>query len=123
MCIKQLNLDQKRITILGFSQGASLSLYCGLTLPKRFHAIVALSGVITKKYFSDEFDRNHINDLKVFMGFGKQDPIIPITLAQQVKQDLISLGLKPNYNEYDAEHTISNDCLNDFLIWLKELPH
>jgi len=122
VCINQLNLDPKRITILGFSQGASLSLYCGLTLPRRFHAIVALSGVITKKYFYEEFDLNNINDLKVFMGFGKQDLIIPISLAQQVKHDLISLGLKPSYNEYDADHTISNDCLNDFLIWLKELP-
>ena len=55
-----------------------------------------------------------------FIGHGKLDPVVPLHLAQDTKKELLNLGAKCNYNEYDAEHTIHNDCLNDVLEWLRE---
>ena len=52
------------------------------------------------------------------MGNGRQDKIIALPLAQKTRDDLSKLEVKLNYKEYDDEHTISNDCLNDFLIWI-----
>ena len=43
-CIEDLHLDPERVNLLGFSQGASLSIYSGLLNPDRFNSVVALSG-------------------------------------------------------------------------------
>ena len=118
LSIKELNLDPTKIFILGFSQGAALSLYTGLTDPKKYKGIIALSGCTSIKEFENEIDYDHVKNLNVFMGNGRQDKIITLPLAQKTRDDLSKLEVKLNYKEYDVEHTISNDCLNDFLIWI-----
>ena len=119
-CIKKLDLDPKRINLLGFSQGASLSIYSGLKNPNTFNSVVALSGFFPVKEISKEVDREAIRGLELFMGHGRLDPVVPIGLGHDTKNGLIDIGVNPNYNEYDSEHTISNECLNDILKWLEE---
>ncbi len=119
-CIKKLDLDPNRINLLGFSQGASLSIYSGLKNPNTFNSVVALSGFFPVKEISKEVDREAIRGLELFMGHGRLDPVVPIGLGHDTKNGLIDIGVNPNYNEYDSEHTISNECLNDILKWLEE---
>jgi len=121
LSIQELNLDPTQIFILGFSQGAALSLYTGLTDPKKYKGIIALSGCISLKEFEHEIDHEYIKNLNIFMGNGKQDKIITLPLAHKTRDDLSKLEVKLNYKEYDVEHTISNDCLNDFLIWINKV--
>ena len=119
-CIKKLDLDPNRINLLGFSQGASLSIYSGLKNPNTFNSVVALSGFFPVKEISKEVDREAIRGLELFMGHGRLDPVVPIGLGHDTKNGLIDIGVNPNYNEYDSEHTISNECLSDILKWLEE---
>ena len=119
-CIKKLDLDPKRINLLGFSQGASLSIYSGLKNPNSFNSVIALSGFFPVKEISKEVDREAVRGLELFMGHGRLDPVVPIGLGHDTKNGLIDIGVNPNYNEYDSEHTISNECLNDILKWLEE---
>jgi len=119
-CIKKLDLDPKRINLLGFSQGASLSIYSGLKNPNTFNSVVALSGFFPIKEISEQVDLEAVRGLKLFMGHGRLDPVVPIGLGHDTKNGLIDIGVNPNYNEYDSEHTISNECLNDILKWLEE---
>ena len=44
--IQSLRLDSSKIFLMGFSQGASMSLFCGLTRPTMFHGIASLCGYI-----------------------------------------------------------------------------
>ena len=119
-CIKKLDLDPNRINLLGFSQGASLSIYSGLKNPNTFNSVVALSGFFPVKEISKEVDREAIRGLELFMGHGRLDPVVPIGLGHDTKNGLEDIGLNPKYVEYDSEHTISNECLNDILKWLEE---
>ena len=119
-CIKKLDLDPNRINLLGFSQGASLSIYSGLKNPNTFNSVIALSGFFPVKEISKEVDREAIRGLELFMGHGRLDPVVPIGLGHDTKNGLIDIGVNPNYKEYDSEHTISNECLNDILKWLEE---
>ena len=119
-CIKKLDLDPNRINLLGFSQGASLSIYSGLKNPNTFNSVVALSGFFPVKEISKEVDREAVRGLEFFMGHGRLDPVVPIGLGHDTKNGLIDIGVGPNYNEYDSEHTISNECINDVLKWLEE---
>ena len=120
-CIEKLGLYPKKINLLGFSQGGSLSIYCSLVDPDKFNSVTSLCGFFPSERASGIIDKNKIKDLKLFMGSGKFDQIVPLSLSHATRDGLINLGLKPKYNEYDSEHTIPNDCLNDVLSWLKEL--
>jgi len=118
--IQKLDLDPKRINILGFSQGASLSLYSGLLNTSVFRTVVALSGFLPVKERINDFDPKKVINLDVFMGHGKLDAVVPIQLGQNTLAGLKELGLKPTYVEYNSEHTIPNECLRDVLKWLSD---
>jgi len=119
-CVEQLNLDPKRVNLLGFSQGASLSIYSGLMNPNKFNSVVALSGFFPVEERKENFDIESVQNLDFFIGHGRLDPVVPLSLGQDTKRGLKNIGVNPNYNEYESEHTISNDCLNDVLEWLTE---
>ena len=93
--IQKLDLDPKRINILGFSQGASLSLYSGLLNTSVFRTVVALSGFLPVKERINDFDPKKVINLDVFMGHGKLDAVVPIQLGQNTLAGLKELGLKP----------------------------
>ena len=113
-----LDLEPKRIALLGFSQGASMSIYCGLRNPNMFRSIVALCGYLPVDKIRSEVDLELVKKLDLFMGNGRLDMVVPISLAHSSRDGLLSIGVSPNYNEYDSEHTIPNDCLNDVMEWL-----
>ena len=121
ICTEKLKLDPEKIYLLGFSQGASISIFCGLTHPELFHGIVSLCGVIRPNGFSKEIDKDKIRDLNLFMANGTEDELVPIELGRRSKKYLEDAGVKPAYREYSAGHTISNECLQEMLKWLEEL--
>jgi len=113
-----LDLEPKRIALLGFSQGASMSIYCGLKNPNMFRSIVALCGYLPVDKVRSEVDLTLVKELDLFMGNGRLDMVVPLSLAQSSRDGLLSIGVNPSYKEYDSAHTIPNDCLNDVLEWL-----
>ncbi len=115
-----LQLDEKRINLLGFSQGASLSIYCGIRNPKRFQSIVSLCGFFPMEKIDSEIIGDDIKNLDLFLGNGKLDQVVPINLAQASRDSIKVLCPNLLYREYDSEHTISNDCLSDVLEWIEK---
>ena len=57
ICLEKLKIDPDNIFLLGFSQGACLSLYTGLKSPKKYKGIVSLCGWFSDKYFTDQLDQ------------------------------------------------------------------
>ncbi len=121
LSVKKLKLDSSQIYLIGFSQGASMSLFCGLTRPEMFHGIVSLCGYIEMNHFSEEINKDKVSKLNLFIGNGTEDNIVPISLGRATKTNLESIGVQPIYQEYTAGHTISNNCLQDILKWFKGL--
>lgn len=118
--IKQLNLDEKKVNLLGFSQGASLSIFSGLMNPHLYNTVIALCGFMPVKEVVQKIKNKDLSMMKLFMGNGIQDPIVALELADKTFDDLKRLGVvDPVYKKYDAEHTISNECIRDFLHFLK----
>ncbi len=119
ICISKLNIDPARINLLGFSQGAALAMYCGLMFPKRFSSIVSVCGFLPLDQIKEKIDNNLVKHMNLLMINGRQDSIIPLSLAHTSRDSIRSLGVKPDYKEYDMEHSISYDSLRDILAWLK----
>tara|TARA_Y100000591_G_scaffold224954_1_gene196095 strand:- start:2492 stop:3157 length:666 start_codon:yes stop_codon:yes gene_type:complete len=117
--IDLLNLNPNKINLLGFSQGASLSIYCGLKDFELFNSVVALCGFFPSDQIKGEMN-NNAKKLDIFLANGTLDEMVPISLGHATRDGLLSLGVQPDYKEYKCGHTISNDCMRDFLAWLKE---
>jgi phospholipase/carboxylesterase len=119
MTIKLLKLDPHKVNLLGFSQGASLSIFSGLINPEFYNTITSLCGFIPIDRVKEKIKGIDLSMVKLFMGNGIEDPVVPINLADRTYKDLKILNIEPVYKKYDSEHTISNECMHDVLSFLK----
>ena len=117
---KKFDIKSKNTYILGFSQGAAFTLFCGLTNPKEINGLIAICGFYEANKDIEKIDTELIKSLEVLVSNGTLDEIIPIHMGRMTNLGLRKLGLIHTYNEYDTGHTISNDCLNDIMNWLQQ---
>jgi predicted esterase len=103
-------IDPKRITLLGFSDGASYALSLGLANPQLFSAIVALSpGFVVIPPLLAPAQR-------IFIAHGRQDRVLPFAVARHdITGLLIENGLKPRFEPFEGDHRIDKDALRDGL--------
>ena len=118
--LKQFSLENQKVSLLGFSQGAILSWAIGLNNPAKIDKVVALSGYVNEDLFS--FASDGLEELRCFSSHGIQDPTIPIEWARKgidtVKQQLPTI----DYKEYEAGHGIVPENFADLVAWLKANP-
>ena len=118
--IKVLDLNPNKINLLGFSQGASLSIFCGLNRPEMFKSIVALCGYVPEDNIRLEIDTTIDRDIDIFMGNGTLDQMVPLTIAYASRDYLSSISIQPFFKEYISGHEISQDCIQDVVNWLNQ---
>ncbi|MGB2086714.1 MAG: alpha/beta hydrolase [Flavobacteriaceae bacterium] len=115
--LKQFSLDQQKVTLLGFSQGAILSWAVGLSHPDKVEQIIALSGYLNNDIF--KMAEEDLDKLRCFSSHGTQDPTIPIQWAQKGIEELKKYNLDLTYKEYPAGHGIAPENFSDLIVWLK----
>lgn len=71
----RLNIDYDHIFLLGFSQGAMMSLYTGIRLDKKIAGIIALSGLLPET--AETMKANLQTKQKILMLHGSKDRIVP----------------------------------------------
>ncbi|WP_259461029.1 MULTISPECIES: alpha/beta hydrolase [unclassified Microbacterium] len=109
--------DAPSVALLGFSQGAAVSLQALRLAPERFGAVVALSGYATP---GDLPHDETLAELRppVFWGRGTNDDVIPPELIDHTAQWL------PDHSELSGRvytgltHSISEDELADVRLFL-----
>ncbi|MFP4104442.1 alpha/beta hydrolase [Coleofasciculus sp.] len=88
-----------RTILSGFSQGGAMALDVGLRLPCM--ALVSMSG-----YWHDSVQLTRESLPPVLIVHGRQDPVVPISKARQVRDNLKALGITVTYQEFDMAHQI-----------------
>lgn len=111
-------LDPERLFLLGFSMGSVMSFAVSLTRPDLIRGIVAHSGYVPE-HIAQQFQLTSLGNLSVFIGHGTQDPVIPVTFARRAKEFLAPTQANLTYKEYPIPHTISEESLADFSLWLQ----
>lgn len=103
--------------IAGFSQGAVMALHLLRHSDHRFAAVIALSG-----YYAGDFDGlKTADDTPVFMGHGIQDPVVPHALGKSAFDTLEAAGINVQWHEYNMQHSVLPEEINDFNTWLAEI--
>ncbi|WP_449539773.1 alpha/beta hydrolase [Ferdinandcohnia sp. Marseille-Q9671] len=110
-------IDQENIYLLGFSQGAIISMTLGLTLGKRIKGIAALSGYIP--YFVKEEYNIELNDkLSLFISHGEYDNVLPFEWGVESKEFFKKLGANVTFHSYPEGHIVSLQNYRDLVEWI-----
>lgn len=121
MCQKY-HADTKKVFMLGFSQGAMMSLTCALTMPDKVAGAVVLSGKLREEIIPLIPDNQQFVNTKIYISHGKKDERVLFTEAEKAKKYVESKGIKPTFDVYpEAGHEITQAGFMAFRAWLTEV--
>jgi phospholipase/carboxylesterase len=118
--VKAYQVDAQKVYLMGFSQGAIMSLSIALTQPKSISGVVAMSGRLLHNIEQKAAPKSAFKQLPIFISHGTKDAVISIDEARATQQLLQQYPIKLSYNEYDMQHTINGECFRDIQVWLSE---
>ena len=104
-------VNEKKIAIGGFSDGASYALSLGLDNGSLFTHVIAFSPGFT-------VNRRPLGRPRIFISHGKADDILPIDLTRRrLVPWLEDAGYAVTYKEFDGPHTVPEDIARDAFTW------
>lgn len=118
---KKYNIPPSRIVLIGFSQGAIMSLCTALTQPSKIRGIAVLSGRLLDEVKPLAVSADKINKVSVFIAHGTEDKVLPIQYGKEEKAFLDSKHISCEYHEYPMVHTILDAEMSDVRNWLSKL--
>jgi phospholipase/carboxylesterase len=110
-------LDPDRIGLLGFSQGAIVSLALLLEAPARYAWVAALHGYLAASHADRAPDG--LAGTPVFVGAGRGDRIIPPSRSADAADRLRDLGADVEHGVYEGGHGIGADELDDLVAFVE----
>lgn len=110
--------DPQRVYLMGFSQGAAMSLYATLTRPELFAGAVPMSGRLVPAAWENRASDAALQHLQFMVVHGTRDTVLPIAQGRQINAALSQLPVALTYKEYDMAHQVSEESLRDITQWL-----
>ncbi|HKQ79927.1 MAG TPA: dienelactone hydrolase family protein [Blastocatellia bacterium] len=118
--VEAYECDPDAVYLMGFSQGAMMSLAVALTYPGSAAGVVAMSGRMLPQIHAMITDKDALIGLPIFMAHGTRDTLLPINQGRDAREKLSELPVELTYREYDMGHEISYNSLQDITDWLKK---
>jgi predicted esterase len=104
-------VDRTRMTVAGFSDGASYSLSFGITFGDQFSRIISMSPGVMQPMAAR-------GKPKIFISHGLSDPVMPIDdTSRRFVPRLKSLGYDVTYREYEGTHRPSPPIVREAFTW------
>jgi phospholipase/carboxylesterase len=119
-CVQAYPIDQKKLVVLGFSQGGVMSYSLVLPNPERFAALAVLSSWLPKELVARLNVNDAVQSLPTLVQHGTQDPMIQVDRAHISVETLRELRVPLTFREYPMGHEISGRSLADLSAWLEE---
>jgi phospholipase/carboxylesterase len=119
-CLQRYPVDQKKLVLLGFSQGGVMAYSLALANPERFAALVVLSSWLPRELAAQLSINESVQSLPTLVQHGTEDHMIEIARARDSVEKLRELRLPLTYREYEMGHEIRPRSLVDLSTWLEE---
>lgn len=113
-------VDEKEVTLVGFSQGCILSFAVALSYPEKVKNIVGLSGFIDKDILKEGYERNDFSHLSVYSSHGTADQVLPVDWARKTSPLLDELGIANSYSEFPVGHGVAPQNFAEIKNFLEE---
>jgi phospholipase/carboxylesterase len=111
-------ISAQRVVLAGFSQGGAMALHTGLRYPQPFAGILALSCYLPLVESLDRESSAASRAVPIMMAHGVNDPLIPLTLAEQSRDRLQQLGYTVDWHSYPMPHAVYPQEIRDLRDWL-----
>ncbi|HEX9019234.1 MAG TPA: alpha/beta hydrolase [Anaerolineaceae bacterium] len=110
--VEAANIPAARTLLLGFSQGASLSLEFTARNPRAFGGVVGLSGALIGPPGMPRAYPGSLAGAEVFLGCSDVDPFIPLERVRETERVLRGMGAQVTARIYPGmDHTVNEDEL------------
>ena len=118
---KERGIPASRIVLAGFSQGCAMTIQTGLRHPETLAGLLCLSGYapLADKLAAERSEASLATP--VFMAHGRQDNVVPFARAQQSRDALQALGCKIEWHEYQMQHSLCLEEVQDISAWLNKV--
>lgn len=121
--IQDAGLAAERIALCGFSQGACLTLEFGARHPRRYGALIGLSGGLIGPDGTPRDYPGSLDGTPVFLGCSDVDAHIPLGRVHESAEVLSRLGARVDTRIYPGmAHTVNEDELEAVRAILQALP-
>lgn len=120
--VEKYPIDVEEIYLMGFSQGAILSLTLGLKLGNRVKGIVALSGYIPA-FVKEEYTIQNLDKVSAFISHGDQDQVLQFEWGVDAEVFYKQQGATSTFHAYSEGHTVSNENYIDFTTWFNNVSN
>jgi len=111
------NIDETKLFIGGFSQGAIMSYKLALLYPQKFSGLIVHSARLPVE-FSIIKSSEHYQNLNVLIIHGNKDKGLTTKWALQGKRLFEKLGSNTEYFETNIGHEMTSETINKILEWL-----
>jgi predicted esterase len=103
LAFSRCRIDQEKIALGGFSDGATYALSLGITNANFFSTVLAFSPGFVKPAVKTGKPR-------IFIGHGTQDEILPIDMtSREIVAALKEKNYPVKFEEFDGNHTMTRD--------------
>ncbi|MEN3275116.1 MAG: phospholipase/carboxylesterase [Massilia sp.] len=118
---KARGIPASRIILAGFSQGCAMTLQTGLRHPEKLAGMLCLSGYLPLHTHVPHERTEESIDTPIFMAHGRQDHVVPFTRAEQSCDILKELGYTIEWHEYQMQHSLCFEEVQDISAWLRKV--
>jgi len=118
----EYSIDPQEIVLMGFSQGAAISLALALSAPQLVKGVAALAGFVPTQAAAWATP-GRLSGKPIFIAHGRTDETVSLDQAQAAHKLLTHAGADVSYHEYDIGHKLNAAGMNDLKAWLaQQLP-
>ena len=124
---KKLNLTFKDVILIGFSQGAMMSMQCLLINHEKLGAIIGYSGALREENIDAANDkilngRHKFSDTPILLVHGEQDEVVPFQSLERSKNLLNNIGFSvQTLSRQNLAHGIDPEGISRGMDFLKSL--
>jgi phospholipase/carboxylesterase len=109
--------DPQRLYLMGFSQGAVMSMALALTAPQLVAGVIGISGYLDENVTA-RVQPDTLSHLDMLVMHGTYDDLLPVSLGRRLHSYLEGLPLRVTYQEYPIGHSIHPNALPLIQHWL-----
>ena len=113
--------DPRRIFIVGYSMGGSMSMMLSLLHPDSATAFVAMAGTYLPQITDFTAPTSQLQGKPIFVGHGTLDNLISQDTIQEAVQFLMDKGMDVTFRKYRIPHVVGTQERTDVSAWLNEL--
>ena len=118
---RQRGIAPRRLVLAGFSQGGAIALHVGLRYSDRLAGILALSCYLPLSSTLDTELSPANRDVPIFWAHGLHDPMLPLAMAAQGREQIAALGYQIEWHQYPIPHSVSTEEIADVARWLERV--